>query len=289
MITETIKALSAVAQTMPMNVSNMASVTFFAQANPSVAGHACAFEYSLNSTDGTDGVWLALPAARITGTTSVETTSGTLAASSSYAWRANVTSIPWVRVRVTAHTSGSMVWYGFSSDAVAPESLIGVGGSLTATGPAAHDAVISGSPVRIGARAVTTNYTPVAAGDVADVATTLTGAQVVKLNAPYGAQWRYNGTLTTTADVALRAAQGAGIFNALTDLVLQNTNATATLINIKDGTTTIGTLSLPANMTAPILMHLITPLLSTANAALNIACATAGANVLVIASGFSGT
>lgn len=288
MITETIKALSAVAQTMPMNVSNMASVTFFAQANPSVAGHACAFEYSLNSTDGTDGNWVALPVARVATTATVESASGTLATNSSHAWRANVISIPWVRVRVTAHTSGSMMWFGFASDIAASEQNITVSGSPQMQGFAAHDAVISGNPVRIGARAVTTNYTPVAAGDVADISTTLTGAQVVKLNAPYGGQWRYNGTLTTTADVALRAAQGAGIFNALTDLVLQNTNATATFVYIKDGSTVISTLSLPANMTAPILIHLITPLLSTANAALNIAAATTGANVLVTASGFSG-
>ena len=48
-----------------------------------------------------------------------------------------------------------------------------------AQGPAAHDAAISGNPVRIAGRALTSDYAAVAAGDVADLITSLLGKQVM--------------------------------------------------------------------------------------------------------------
>jgi hypothetical protein len=60
-----------------------------------------------------------------------------------------------------------------------------VSGTVTASatvGPAAHDAAISGNPLRVAARALTANYTAVATGDVADLVTTLVGALI---NKPY--------------------------------------------------------------------------------------------------------
>ncbi len=58
-----------------------------------------------------------------------------------------------------------------------------VSGSVTATGiagPAAHDAAVSGNPVRIAGRALTAAYTTVATGDTADFITTLQGVQIQK-------------------------------------------------------------------------------------------------------------
>jgi hypothetical protein len=58
-----------------------------------------------------------------------------------------------------------------------------VSGTVTASGcvgPAAHDAAISGNPLRGAARALTANYTAVASGDVADHTATLVGAQIIK-------------------------------------------------------------------------------------------------------------
>lgn len=295
MISETFKNLTAVAQTIPMNVSMFNTAVFSAKVVGSVNSHNVTFEFSNDSMDGSDGTWLVLPCIRIATTPTSESVSGVLNATPTYAWRSNVTSIVWVRARVATHTSGTMAWQITASDAAATDSQgVLVSGPVTGTvtanvvGQAAHDAVISGNPVRVAGRSVTTNYAVTAAGDVADLATTLTGAAIVKENAPYGAQWRASGTLTTTADLVLKTASGTGVFNALTDLILQNTNAVATIVNIKDGSTTIGQVSLPATMAAPVIINLKTPLLSTANAALNIAAVTTGANVLVTASGFSG-
>jgi hypothetical protein len=58
-----------------------------------------------------------------------------------------------------------------------------VSGSVTATGvvgPAAHDAAVSGNPLRQAGRALSSNYTTVATGDTADFITTLQGVQVIR-------------------------------------------------------------------------------------------------------------
>ena len=162
---------------------------------------------------------------------------------------------------------------------------------VTATGvagTAAHDAVVSGSPVRIAGRAVTANYTGVATGDVADIVTTVVGAQIVK---PYGipeADWQYGSVtpITTTADLVVKAAAAAGIRNYVTGFQYQNTNATPTNIQIKDGSTVIWAGQAPANMNHPAVIMFNTPLKGTAAAAINIACGSTGASVLVAVQGY---
>lgn len=52
--------------------------------------------------------------------------------------------------------------------------------TTTIAGAAAHDAVVSGNPVRIAGRALTAAYTTVATGDTADMITTLQGVQIIK-------------------------------------------------------------------------------------------------------------
>ncbi len=74
-----------------------------------VAGHNCAFEGSLNSTDGTDGNWFSVQAVRSNANT-IETSTGALAATPVYGWECSVNGLKWFRVRATAHTSGSASW-----------------------------------------------------------------------------------------------------------------------------------------------------------------------------------
>lgn len=85
----------------------------------------------------------------------------------------------------------------------------------------------------------------------------------------------------------MQGAGGAGIKRYLTAIQVQNTNAVATTLIIKDGTTAKHTISLPASMALPIDFIFPTPIQTTANAALNIACGTTGANVLVNAQGYT--
>lgn len=86
-------------------------------------------------------------------------------------------------------------------------SVIGVGGTYTTVGPAAHDAPISGSPTRTAGRAITANYTAVASGDVADYVTTLNGAQITKLYSIPEAEFSTSDTITnSTTAVQVKAA-----------------------------------------------------------------------------------
>lgn len=75
----------------------------------SLLGHNCTFEGSLDSTNGTDGVWFTLQAARSNANT-IESATGALAATPGYSWELSVNACNWFRVRATAHTSGSATW-----------------------------------------------------------------------------------------------------------------------------------------------------------------------------------
>jgi hypothetical protein len=114
------------------------------------------------------------------------------------------------------------------------------------------------------------------------------GALVQKPFSIPEADWAYAGAaITTTADVVLAVAAGAGIRRYLTALQVKNTNATASEIVIKDGATVIWRSLLPANMANADAIVFPSPLKSTANAALAFACITAGASVYVAAQGYT--
>ncbi|HWH69182.1 MAG TPA: hypothetical protein VNT26_07340 [Candidatus Sulfotelmatobacter sp.] len=178
-----------------------------------------------------------------------------------------------------------------SASAAQALPIYAAGGSVTATaaGQTAHDGVISGSPVRIGARAITSNYAAVASGDAADLISTLVGALITKPYAIPELDWSYGSStaVINTSDVALKAAGAAGIRNYLTGLQLMNSNATGTAVVVKDGASTVIWAGyLPANMTAPLVVQFATPLKGTAATAMNFACLTTAAAVYVSAQGY---
>lgn len=161
-------------------------------------------------------------------------------------------------------------------------------GTFTVGGVAAHDAAVSGSPVRIAGRALTANYTGVATGDTADLVTTVVGALISKPYAIPQADWQFacSAAITNTSDVVVKAAGAAGIKNYITGFQFINTNATATEIVLKDGTTVIWRGYAPANMIDTIAVQFATPLQGTAATAVNFACITTAANVYVNAQGY---
>lgn len=116
---------------------------------------------------------------------------------------------------------------------------------------------------------------------------------LVVTDRPPVAPWVYAaaaGGIVNTTDVAIAAAAGAGLRNYLTSIQILNQSATVnTEVVIKDGATVIwrGWLGLTgagdhheAYITFP------TPLRTTANTALNVACITTGAAVYVNAQGY---
>lgn len=159
-------------------------------------------------------------------------------------------------------------------------------GQAQAVGPAAHDAVISGAPVRIAGRAITADYTSVATGDVADLITTLKGALITRLNCI--PENDISGAITitsSTSDTAVLASAGAGLKNYITNLSISNSSATATLVTIKDGATARLVVNVMAGDT--IVFTGSHPLFTTTAAtAVNAACGTSVASIHVNMSGY---
>jgi len=107
-------------------------------------------------------------------------------------------------------------------------------------GAAAHDAVISGNPVRIGGRAISAAYTTVATGDQADLVTTLQGVLVTRPWQIPELEWSYaaasGGILNTTTAVQIRAAQATGLRTYVTSIQIMSEALTnATDLAIRDG------------------------------------------------------
>jgi len=162
--------------------------------------------------------------------------------------------------------------------------------SLNVQGPAAHDAAVSGNPVRIAGRALSAAYTTVATGDIADLVSTLQGVQVTRPWQIPELEWSYAsaaGGIINTTDVPLAATAGAGLRRYITTLQLKNTSATATEVVLKDGSTIIWRGHVSASMTSSEEIIFNNPLRTSANAALNVACITTAAAVYVNAQGFT--
>lgn len=196
------------------------------------------------------------------------------------------------RARVSIYGSGTVTVVGYARKSPAFNSLpsISSSGTSTVSGPAAHDAAISGAPVRIGARALTANYTAVATGDVADLAATTVGALIQKPFSIPEADWSYaavSGGEVGTADVAVKAAAAAGLRNYMTWLTAENVHATVdTEFVVKDGSTVIYRGFVKALGVAPLRITFPSPLKSTAATALNIANITTGSQVYFNCGGY---
>lgn len=100
-------------------------------------------------------------------------------------------------------------------------------------------------------------------------------------------KWTYTSPtpLTDLTIIALKAAN-ANAINVLKGLQFFNTSATATIIQVRDGTTPIWRGLAAANGTHPIIVNFDIPLMGTINTALNFAAETTGANLYINAQGY---
>lgn len=83
-------------------------------------------------------------------------------------------------------------------------------------------------------------------GDVGIARMTLDRRQIVQLGESSGKDIKGGGTQTGTADQSIMAAGGAGVYNYLQWVTVYNSSATNTFVNVKDGSTVIAVLPLPA-------------------------------------------
>ena len=188
------------------------------------------------------------------------------------------------RARVSTYGSGTVSVVGtLSKNPVAQVGLVYIGGGLSFEGGGSGT-----NPLAIGLEGRTSSKTSVTNATLVRPISTVDGRQITRLNSIPENEWKYaaaSGGITDTANVVLAVAQGANIKNYLTGLSIANANATASEVVVKDGSTVIWRMYLAAN--APIQnIKFITPLQSTANTALNVACITTGTQTYINAQGY---
>lgn len=188
------------------------------------------------------------------------------------------------RARVSTYGSGTVSVVGtLSKNPVAQIGLVYLGGGSLSEGTAATT-----SPVLVGLEARTSSKTSVANASAVRPIATVDGRLVTRLNSIPENEWQYaaaSGGITNTSDVVLQAAAGAGIKNYLTGLSVANANATASEVVVKDGSTVIWRGYVAAHLTLKDIPF-PTPLQSTANTALNVACITTGTQTYISAQGY---
>lgn len=174
-----------------------------------VAG-TMAFQTSEDSTNGTDGTWVSTTCiSAAAGSGSAVVVSAPVAATAYICPKA----MKWHRLNQVAYSSGTVTTLGghLSKSPVTPHVTLG-NSNIQVVGQTAHDSPITFAPVRTGARAVTSNVTPVATGDAVDVVATTVGVPVVRLDTIPEGEWAYaaasSGIVNTTTAVTIKAASG---------------------------------------------------------------------------------
>lgn len=119
-------------------------------------------------------------------------------------------------------------------------------------GATASGSAIANPPVTIGGRAATTNPTPVTDGQVVNAMLSKHGKLVTVDGAPRELRKSQKATLSnTTAETTIITAGAAGVMNDVHGLILANTGATTTKVDIRDATagTIIATIEVPTGET----------------------------------------
>lgn len=131
-------SITANAQTAFVDVRRASNVQIHMVAT-TLVGHNSTFEGSIDSTTGSDGNWFAIQAVRSNANT-IELTTGTLAATPAYGWEVSVNGLAFMRVRATAHTSGTALWKfqrgSYATEPIPAAQISGtqpVSGTVTAT------------------------------------------------------------------------------------------------------------------------------------------------------------
>jgi hypothetical protein len=204
--------ITANAQTVFADVSRASNVQIHMVAS-SLVGHNATFEGSIDSTNGTDGAWFAIQVVRSNANT-IELTSGVLAATPAYAWEASVNGLSFIRVRATAHTSGTATWkFQRGSYATEPIPAAQVSGTQPVSGTVTAN-------IGTGSIAAGTN----AIGDV--------GLQA-RANAP-GAMTGSKVLTAASTNATLLKATAGRVFS----ICLTNTTASVRVLHMHNMTTT---------------------------------------------------
>jgi len=171
---------------------------------------------------------------------------------------------------------------------VGSHAVTNAGTFVVQAGTAAHDAAVSGNPVRVAGQARTSDYTAVASADTADFITDLNGKQVVL---PYAIPENFisgaTAAITDTTNTSVIASAGGSLRNYITHILVINSHATVgTVVELRDGASTVLYRGYAGPVGGGFSCTLPTPLRGTAATAITASCITTGSNTYVSASGY---
>lgn len=253
------------------------------------------FEASIDSTDGVNGNWFAIPGAR-SNLAAIEA-GATLSATPTYGWSFNVVCFNYFRVRASGGTFGSAALWLAPGERVPPPFIqaSGAAGSIvqgnTATGTA-----VAGNPVLVGGRTTIINATARTDGQASPLTVDGQGRLIVKPFSTNELDWQVfnaNATPITTATTTALKGAIATYRQYVTAIQLINTSATPGEIVLQDTTGTpvqIWHTWLPASMTMPLSVEFPTPLRTGSGTAsgVSLLTLTAGMSIYWSAQGFIG-
>lgn len=261
-------SFTANAQTQPMNVSALRSLIL------TITG---TFNLTLQFEGSVDGTnWVSVRGFPLPSGVPVTSITGTGVGT----WRFSVAGFRLFRLRVSAYTSGTMVYALWATDTDVIEDSAG---QPAVSGTAAHDAAAVGNPVQVGAVCRTDNPITIANGDMSSLMATSARALVTKPFQIPENDWQYAaaaaGILNTTTAVAFKAAAGASLRNYITAIqVMAEALTNATELAIRDGAagTVIWRTKIPTGgLLNGLSVEFPTPLKGTANTLLEVVTLTA--------------
>lgn len=166
-----------------------------------------------------------------------------------------------------------------------------ISGSVVAAGDVASGSSDSGNPIKIGAKATSTEATAVTTGQRVNLVSDLVGKQIVM---PYANKENFisgSNSATGTSGTSVISAQGAGVKIYITSISVANTGATSSLLTIQSdpaGTPvtlwqTISPAGGGSNFSFPV------PLVVPANKAVGFTAGSSSTTQYVSISGYFGT
>lgn len=222
------------------NINGLGNVGLFMVLTGVTAGQF-AFEASIDSTDGVNGNWFAVPGAR-TNLAALESASGALSATPAYGWSFNVVCFNYFRVRATAGTFGNAQVIAAPGERVPPPFIpaSGTAGAIV-QGNVATGTAAAGNPVQTGGRTTIVNATARADGQMSPITMDGQGKLLVKTFAPNELDWQVfaaAATPITTATTTTLKTAIATFRQYVTAIQLVNNSATGTEIALQDTTGT---------------------------------------------------
>lgn len=165
-----------------------------------------------------------------------------------------------------------------------------VGMSVNVTQAITDDSAFTAATTKVipaGFMADDTSTDLVDEGDAGVARMTLDRRQIVQLGESGAKDVKGGGSQTGTSDQSIMAAGGAGVYNYLQWVTVYNSSATNTYVNVKDGSTVIAVLPLPAYGGCMFMPP--RAIRGTANTAFNLACGGSVTTAYLYGGGYSST